>query len=109
MTTTIIACQGSRLPTNTRQTDTSSRNSANALDDATIAEFSQMTISQMTRDELIRVIRASRLPLLTAASNEHLEFHDRKTLELLVYLAQRCCRKRTTLSQSRHSLLSGGE
>lgn len=108
MTMNIIACEGSRLTTITRPTDNSFPIPAEALDDETIAEFSQMTISQMTCDELIRVIRVSRLPLLTAACDEHLEFHDRKTLQLLVNLAQRCCRKRTMDSPARQFFVPGG-
>lgn len=109
MTTNRVACEGSRLTTNTRPTDNLFPNRAEALDDETIAEFSQMTISQMTCDELVRVIRVSRLPMLTAACDEHLEFHDRKTLQLLVNLAQRCCRKRTTDSPARQVFVPGGE
>lgn len=72
-----------------------------ALDDATIADLSLTTISQMTRDELVRVIRDARLPLLAASSAEHLAFHDRRTLERLTHLAGRCCRHRAFVSQSR--------
>lgn len=109
MTAHIIAYDRSRLEKETRPSGNSRTNAAQALDDATIAEFSLITIAQMTRDELVQVIRASRLPLLTAACDEHLEFHDRATLERLVCLARRCCRNRTTVSQSLQTFVPGGE
>lgn len=64
-----------------------------ALDKADLAELSSVQISRMTCDELIRVVRATQLPLLRPETDEHLEFYDRPTLERLVYLVRRCCRK----------------
>jgi len=94
-----IAYDRSRLETKTRPMGHALPGDAEALDDETIADFSPVTISRMTPDELVRVIRASRLPL-TAASDERLEFHDRKTLERLAHLARRCCHHRATAVQS---------
>jgi hypothetical protein len=99
MTTNIIADDRSSPETTMSPTARSFPGAAEVLDDATIADLSAIKITHMTPDELMRVIRASRLPLLTAASDEHLEFTGRKTLELLVYLAQCCCRKRTSASR----------
>ncbi len=82
---------------------------ADVWDDATIADLSPLTISRMDCDELVRVIRDARLRNLTSASDEQLEYYDRKTLELLVYLARRCCRNRMTLSPSRGTVVPGGE
>lgn len=81
-----------------RSTICSFSNAGEALDDATIADLSAMKISHMTDDELVRVIRAARMLQLTGASDEHLEYYDRITLERLVHLARRCCRNRTTAS-----------
>lgn len=86
--------------TNARPADRSFSKITAALDDATIADLSPMKISQMPRDEMMRVIEAARLPLLPTGSAKHLEFHDRKTLERLVHLARRCCHNRRTASQS---------
>lgn len=96
MTTNIIADDRSSLDAKVSPTARLYPGAAELLNDATIADLSTMRIMQMTPDELVRVIRASHLALLTAASDEHLESNGRKTLELLVYLAQCCCRKRTT-------------
>jgi hypothetical protein len=109
MTTSIIDRDLFRSETNSRPFGETVPDHAEALDDVTIADFSLIAISQMTRDELVRVVRASRLPLLTIARDEHLQFHDRQTLERLVHLARRCCHNRMTASLSRRSVVSGGE
>ena len=64
--------------------------SGGALDPATIAELSSRQISRMTRPELVRVVRAGRLPSLGARP----ERLDRATLERLAYLARLSCRRR---------------
>lgn len=63
-----------------------------ALDKATIAELSHRRLEQMTRDELIRLIRASELPILRCRDDERLEYLDRRTLLRGAHLARRCCR-----------------
>ena len=57
-----------------------------------VAELSPLQISRMPCEELARVSRASGLPIIPTALNEHLELYDRTTLEWLVYLARRYCR-----------------
>jgi hypothetical protein len=109
MTTNIIDDGRSSRETKISPIPRSCPGAPEVLDDATIADLSAIRITHMTPAELVRVIRASRLPLLTAASDEHLELNGRKTLELLVYLAQCCCRKRTNASQSRQTFLPGSE
>jgi len=109
MTTNTIACDRSRLEPKTRPIGNSLPDDGEALDDAKIANLSLLQISQMAGDELVRVIRASRLPLLTTASDEHLEFHDRKTLERLVHLGRRCCHHRTTAAPSWRPVSAGGQ
>ncbi|HTI52233.1 MAG TPA: hypothetical protein VL475_14820 [Planctomycetaceae bacterium] len=109
MTRNNIASDRSHWGTKTRPLGEPLLDHAEMLDDAKIAALSRITIAQMNRDELLRVIRASRLPLLTTTSDEHLEFHDRNTLERLVYLARRCCRNRSAASQSRRSVVQGRE
>lgn len=100
MAKTTIIYEFTRREMIRKQVDRSFSKGAEALDDATIGDLSLDTISQMTRDELVRVIKAARLPLLSAASADHLEFHDRQTLERLVHLARRCCHNRMTASRS---------
>jgi hypothetical protein len=85
-----------------------SPDTAKDFDDATIADLSPQEISRMIRDELVRVIRGARLRQLNTASDKHLEYYDRSTLERLVYLARRCCRHRTTALQPRRSVVTGG-
>jgi hypothetical protein len=109
MTTNIIMWDRSRFKTKIIPTVRPLPDDAEALDDATIADLSAMKISQMTRDELVRVIKAARLPQLNSATGEHLELYDRRTLERLIFLARRCCRHRTAAAPSRSSVFSGGE
>lgn len=99
MSQSMIAYDHPHLKSETKPADRSVSNTADALDDTAIADLSPLHISRMTRGELVRVIKAARLPLLT--SSEHLEFRDRETLERLVHLARRCCHNRTAASQSR--------
>jgi hypothetical protein len=46
----------------------------------------------MSCENLVRIIRAMRLPMLRADVNRNLDGCDRPTLERLVYLTQRTCR-----------------
>ncbi|QDT91519.1 hypothetical protein Pan161_31780 [Gimesia algae] len=62
------------------------------FDKSLIAELSATQISRMTCADLIRLIRAVKMPLLYNDISKHLEYYDRKTLERLVYLSRRCCR-----------------
>ncbi len=55
---------------------------------ASIAELSQDEIHQMSREELIAVIRLADVPLFRHRTNEHLPGLDRPTLERLAFLAQ---------------------
>lgn len=76
----------------TQRISTSRDDIIEALDQSDVAELSPVQISRMTRDELVRVIRAAQLPLVRPEIDEQLEFYDRPTLVRLVYLARRCCR-----------------
>lgn len=87
-----------------KSTNRSYSNAGEALDDATIADLPAMKISHMTNDELVRVIRAARLPKFNAASSANLEFYDSNTLVRLACLARHCCRNRMTASDSRLSV-----
>src|SRR5512140_2758005 len=109
MTTYIITWDRSHLKTKIIPTIRPLPDAAEALDDAMIADLSALKISQMTRDEFVRMIRAARLPQLNSATGEHLELYDRRTLERLAFLARRCCRNRTKASPSLPSVFSGGE
>ncbi|MGE5191335.1 MAG: hypothetical protein ACM3U2_02465 [Deltaproteobacteria bacterium] len=91
-----------------RASVSSSPRAVEALDDALIAGFTPVEIAQMTDDELVRAIRAARLPLPSGV-DEHLELHDRRTLERLVYLARRCCQTRSSAAVVRQTVLYGGE
>jgi hypothetical protein len=66
-----------------------------ALDQGAIADLRSTQISELSCDELVRVIQYARLPFLSDEACEHLPFHDRQTLERLANLAQRCCFNRT--------------
>ncbi|TVS18142.1 MAG: hypothetical protein EA424_11420 [Planctomycetaceae bacterium] len=57
---------------------------------ASIAELSSSQISEMSRAELVRVVRAARLPSMQIRP----EHADRVTLERLAHLARLCCRNR---------------
>jgi hypothetical protein len=67
-----------------------------ALDQETISELPATRISEMSCDELVRVIQNAHLPFLNEETSAHLVFQDRQTLERLANLAQRCCFNRTT-------------
>jgi len=64
-----------------------------ALEKSDIAELSATAINNMTCDELVRMIRVSKLSeSLCPNLDEHLPFYDRTVLTRLAHLAQRCCR-----------------
>lgn len=65
---------------------------ADALNKAAVAELSPAQIDGMSRADMVRVIRAARMPLLRPDVEQHLEEYDRATLQRLVYLARRTCR-----------------
>ena len=78
----------------TQRISASPADTLEALDQSDVAELSPVQISRMTCDELVRIIRAARLPLVRPEIDDHLKFYDRPTLERLVYFARRCCRNR---------------
>jgi hypothetical protein len=63
-----------------------------ALDKSAIAELSPIQITRMTCSELVRVIQAAQMALLSRDISDQVELYDRETLARLVYLARRCCR-----------------
>jgi len=64
------------------------------LDKNKIADLPVRFISEMSREDLIRMIRAAQLPLIDARTLRRLPFIDRSALERLAHLARRCCRTR---------------
>lgn len=96
------------LETKGRPTIRSFSKAGEALDDATIADLSATKISHMTDDELVRVIRAARLPKFNTASSANLELYDSSTLVRLACLARHCCRNRVT-SNMRLALVPGAK
>lgn len=67
-------------------------NVPNPLDKPTVAAFSTTQIRDMSRQDMIRAIRACRLPGVGERLGQHLKYYDRSTLQRLLYLARRCCR-----------------
>lgn len=63
------------------------------FDKAAIASLSLAAIADMTKDELIDVIRGAELPPF-AVKNERLRYLNRPELERIAHLARRCCRLR---------------
>ena len=64
----------------------------------TPSEIAQMSIAEvrdLSREELIALIRAADIPLLRGET-EHLRYTDRETLERLAFLAQRTVRNQET-------------
>ena len=55
------------------------------------SDLSAQQVSRMTRNELVRVVRAARTP----AAQWRLEYYDGDTLRLLAYQARLCCQHRT--------------
>jgi hypothetical protein len=78
-----------------RQSDHSPETTISSLLDRIIAELPIRSISAMSRDDLIHVIRESQLPLIDARTLRRLPFFDRSALERLAHLARRCCRSRS--------------
>jgi hypothetical protein len=76
----------------TTQVDDRERLTEGVQNKATIASLTQANISQMTCEELVRVIRGAHLALLRSANDKQLSCCDRMTLERLAHLARRCCR-----------------
>lgn len=63
-----------------------------ALDKSTIAELSGTLIDSMSREELVRVIRAAELlPHFRDELQRALPFYDCELLRRLAHLAKRCC------------------
>jgi len=65
-----------------------------SLDKIKIAELPIRFIAEMSREELIGVIRTAQLPLLDSRALRRLPFLDRPALERLAHLGRRCCRTR---------------
>jgi len=78
-----------------------------SLDKTTIAELPVRFIAEMSREELIRVIRTAQLPLLDARALRRLPFLDRPALERLAHLARRCCRTRHAQGRNNPDSLDG--
>jgi hypothetical protein len=62
-----------------------------ALSRREVAELTNSVIHEMTRDELIRVILASRHPWRGPELDSHLRFIDRESLLCMAFLARKCC------------------
>jgi len=62
------------------------------LDKRGIAELSSLQIAEMSRHELIDVVRSAQMELLHRDITDHVELYDRETLKRLAHLARRCCR-----------------
>ncbi|MCA9116513.1 MAG: hypothetical protein KDA79_15620 [Planctomycetaceae bacterium] len=62
------------------------------LDKAEVASLSLRTIEELSDVQLIELIRAARLPMLTEERMAHVEFMPRELLKQLACLARRCCR-----------------
>jgi hypothetical protein len=71
-----------------------------ALDQQTISDLPAARISEMSCGELVRVIQNAHLPFLSEETSAHLPFRDRRTLERLANLSQRCCFNRSTRPDS---------
>lgn len=82
------------LETPHRTTRPQRRPTQPVFDEAAIASLSHDEIAQKSRQELIAIIRASRLPTFQPSLEPHLDFYDCRTLQRLAHLARRCCRNR---------------
>lgn len=75
----------------------SSTDGLQALEKSDVGELSAAAISNMTCDELVRVIRVASPPALLGPDLEkRLPFYDHAVLARLAHLARRCCRNRGT-------------
>lgn len=66
---------------------------SDVFDKTAIASLSLAEIADMTKDELIDVIRGAELPP-SVLRNERLRYLNRPELERIAHLAHRCCRLR---------------
>ena len=71
-----------------------SRQEKRRFDRPSVAHLAIGTIAEMSREELIRVINGSDLPLVTSSNRQRLKYLDRASLERLAQLGRRCCRNR---------------
>ena len=62
------------------------------FDKPSVAHLAIGTIAEMSREELIRVIDGSDLPLINSSNRRRLKYLDRATLARLAQLGRRCCR-----------------
>jgi hypothetical protein len=62
------------------------------FDKPAVAGLAVGMISEMGREELIRVIHGADLPLINSRNRHRLQYLDRSSLERLAQLARRCCR-----------------
>jgi hypothetical protein len=68
-----------------------SRRENRRFDRPSVAKLAIGTIAEMSREELIRVIEGSDLPLINKSSRQRLNYLDRGSLERLAQLGRRCC------------------
>jgi hypothetical protein len=71
-----------------------SRRENRRFDRPSVAHLAIGTIAEMSREELIRVINGSDLPLVTSSNRQRLKYLDRASLERLAQLGRRCCQNR---------------
>ena len=69
-----------------------SRRKIRRFDRPSVAHLAIGTIAEMSREELIRVIDGSDLPLINSSNRRRLKYLDRATLARLAKLGRRCCR-----------------
>ena len=69
-----------------------SRRKIRRFDRPSVAHLAIGTIAEMSREELIRVIDGSDLPLINSSNRRRLKYLDRATLARLAQLGRRCCR-----------------
>jgi hypothetical protein len=69
-----------------------SRRENRRFDRPSVARLAIGTIAEMSREELIRVINGSHLPLVNSSNRQRLKYLDRASLERLAQLGRRCCR-----------------
>jgi hypothetical protein len=62
------------------------------FDKPAVASLAIGAISNMSREELIRVIHGADLPLINSRNRHRLRFLDKNSLQRLAHLARRCCR-----------------
>ncbi len=63
-----------------------------ALDKSDVAAIPYADVAAMTREELIRVVKAADLPMLGPRIRNHLAYQSREVLERLAHSARRSCR-----------------